>query len=76
MSPTILPEQANALVELFRLDGALAMDVAPDSMWSLRVVLYFNNPDETAPPAAARFFSVSCAGTIREIAPTPEQVAA
>lgn len=76
--PTMFPDQVDALRELLQLDGAVCLDVAGDDHMSLRVAVYFrsDDADEDAPPASARWFSVSIAGTIREVAATPEGLAA
>lgn len=77
-SVTVHPAQAAALVELLAQPGAVALDIAPDEHWSLRVAVYYARADreDAEAPAEARWFSVSVAGSVREIAPTPEQVAA
>lgn len=78
MSVTLLPPQAAALVDLLNTEGAVALEVADASEWSLRVAVFFATPDRSPeePPASARWYSVSCAGSVREIAPDPEAVAA
>lgn len=78
MSITVLPPQAEALVELSKLDGVVAIEIAEDQHWSLRVATYTRNPDDApeAPPAAARWWTVSVCGVVREQAPDPEAVAA
>jgi hypothetical protein len=68
-----MPDQATALTELFRLEGAVALDIAGEEHMSLRVAVYFASveSEEDAPPASARWFSISVAGTVREICPDP-----
>lgn len=75
VSPTVHPDQAKALVQIIEDTGAVAIDVAQDEHWSLRVVSYTASNDPAGPPAEAQFWSVSVCGTVREIAPTPDAVA-
>lgn len=77
-SITVHPEQAAELAKLLTYTHAVACDIVPDEHWSLRVVTY-HAPEDRDPadaPADARWWTISCVGTVREIAPTPEQVAA
>lgn len=75
---SLFPSQIDSLRDILTLQDAIALDVSMDTHQSLRVSVYFaSDPDdEDAPIPAARWFSVSVAGTVREIAPNPEQVAA
>jgi hypothetical protein len=75
---SLFPAQVDSLRDILTLKDAIALDVSMDTFQSLRVSVYFagDPSDEDAPPPAARWFSVSVAGTVREQGATPGQVAA
>lgn len=75
---SLFPAQVDSLRDILTLKDAIALDVSMDTFQSLRVSVYFAGDanDEDAPLPAARWFSVSVAGTVRERGATPGQVAA
>lgn len=68
-SVTLLPDQIAALSGLARETNAFGIDIAPDTYKSLRAVTFTARPgenDEDTTPVV-RFWSISVAGTIREL---------
>lgn len=69
---TIFPDQADALAELLRQPRAVAADVSAAEHMSVRVAIYFAAPEGGLDAVTdARWYTVSIAGTVREIMPTP-----
>lgn len=75
MSISMFPDQIDALRKLIDEIGAFAIDIAAGEAMSLRVVAFVRDESLEDDPVTARWFSVSVAGTVREVAPDPEPVA-
>jgi hypothetical protein len=78
MSTSMTADQAAALNGLTRETRAIMLDVAEDDYASLRVVTYHElvGAHEDDGALEARWWSISVAGSIREQAATPTELAA
>lgn len=69
-SVSLTPDQVAALNGLMRETGAFGVDVAPDDFRSIRAITFNPAPEDFEDAECrVRFWTISVAGTIRELAP-------